>query len=358
MLLRSACLFTFAIASFSASAVTVRAVGPTPVAISGSGASELSDIAYSNGSWYAVGDQGNSLYTLNVAIDPSTGQIVGVPAATSSVSLLDAGGVAFSGGQDFEGLTNDGAGGLLLSGEASNSLYRYSVGGGMAIEITQPAAFANARGNLGLEAVTAGNGVVWTANEEALTTDGPTANSGTSTLVRLQQLSSGLAATSQFAYAVDAIPNTSFVAPQSQSGVSGLLLLPNNELLVLERRTEIDFINGLTFVNSIYRVDFAGADDTTSIAMLDNTVNTVAKELLWSDRFDDDNFEGLAFGPQLDNGETSLLLISDSGGGQNQSLFALAAADIGAVAVPSPGALVLLLSGLFGMRRNTRKQPI
>ena len=328
MLLRSIVYLALGVASFSASAVTVRAVGPSPVAVPGdSGASELSDLAYSNGSWYAVGDQSNSLYTLGITIDPVTGQIVGAPSVASSVSLLDTSGAAFVGGQDFEGLTHDGAGGLLVSGEASNSLYRYGVGGGMAVEILQPTAFANARGNLGLEAVTAGNGMVWTANEEALTTDGPIANdtsgpSRVSTLVRLQQLTSGLAPTSQFAYAVDAIPNTSFVASPSRSGVSGLLLLPNNELLVLERRTEVDFANGPTFVNSLYRVDFTGAEDTTTVAMLDATVNTVAKELLWSGRFVANNFEGLALGPQLESGETTILLISDNGSGQSQSVFA------------------------------------
>ena len=56
--------------------------------------------------------------------------------------------------------------------------------------------------------------------------------------------------------------------------------------------------------------------------MLDATVNTVAKELLWSGRFVANNFEGLALGPQLESGETTILLISDNGSGQSQSVFA------------------------------------
>jgi hypothetical protein len=133
-----------------------------------------------------------------------------------------------------------------------------------------------------------------------------------------------------------------------RSGVSDLLALPDGRLLVLERELGGTFIPD--FRNRIYLVDFTGATDTSAISSLNSATFTgLTKTLLWEGNFANDNFEGITLGPQLANGDYSIILVSDDGGGTNaQSLYALRISG-----VPEPGGLALLgLVGLLTMRRS------
>ncbi len=65
----------------------------------------------------------------------------------------------------------------------------------------------------------------------------------------------------------------------------------------------------------------------------------LAKTLLWQGDFGTSNFEGMTFGPTLADGWTSLLLVSDDGGGIRQDLYALAV-------VPEPSAWVMGAVGI------------
>ena len=65
----------------------------------------------------------------------------------------------------------------------------------------------------------------------------------------------------------------------------------------------------------------------------------LAKTLLWQGDFGTSNFEGMTFGPTLADGWTSLLLVSDNGGGIRQDLYALAV-------VPEPSTWVLGAMGI------------
>lgn len=81
--------------------------------------------------------------------------------------------------------------------------------------------------------------------------------------------------------------------------------------------------------------------------------------MLWEGAFLLDNFEGLALGPQLSGGATSLLLISDDGGSvgavsPNQSLYALTI-EFGDSLVAEPGGIPLFAAALLlgAARRRT-----
>jgi len=95
--------------------------------------------------------------------------------------------------------------------------------------------------------------------------------------------------------------------------------LPGGALLVLERAYGA---GGLR--NRLYEVDFAGATDVAALpSLVGATYQPVRKRLLWERQFPDTNYEGAALGPPLSDGGYSLILISDDGHGQRQTLYAL-----------------------------------
>ena len=94
------------------------------------------------------------------------------------------------------------------------------------------------------------------------------------------------------------------------------------------------------FRSRLYGVDVTAASDVTALASLTGGGFTpLAKTLLWEGNFGQSNFEGMTFGPTLADGWTSLLLVSDNGGGIRQDLYALAV-------VPEPSTWVLGALGI------------
>ena len=166
--------------------------------------------------------------------------------------------------------------------------------------------------------------------------------------MRLQRFDDMLTPDGQWAYITQPFPGTPFF-DQERSGVSDLLALPGGEPLVLERS-----FSSVLFRSRIYEVDFAGATDTPSIVNLDLTPFTpVAKTLLWERVGGTENYEGLTLGPMLDDGDQSLLLVSDNGGGSSQALHALRITH-----VPEPALLLQLEAGcglLLVMSRLRRR---
>jgi hypothetical protein len=155
----------------------------------------------------------------------------------------------------------------------------------------------------------------------------------------------------QWAYRTDAISADSPFTTAERSGVSDLLALPDGRLLVLERELGGAFVPD--FRNRIYLVDFVGATDTSAIGPLGTaSFAGVSKTLLWQGDFDNDNFEGITLGPQLANGDYSVILVSDDGGGTNlQSLYALRMTG-----VPEPGCTAVLgAMGLLALRGGRRR---
>lgn len=362
--LTSAVRSLLALALLPAPAVAVSIVDPGqgPVAIAddaGTTPHELSGLAWVQGtsSYLAVSDDQPRIHRLSVDLDPATGRITGA-STTGSLLLVAADGSPLPAGRDLEGVALEAGGStVLVSDESGPRLRAHALATGRTTGEIGPASdpalavFAGQRSNLGWESLTIApdTGVVWTANEEALTTDGPTgAGIDSNTLVRLQALTPGLAPAGQWAYRVSG-DVVSGALGNSHAGVSDLVALPGGQLLVLERSAGIVSFAptiDLTLRDRIFLVDFAGATDVTSLGALDGGGFTeTGKTLLWEGTFPDDNFEGMALGPELDGGARSLLLVSDDGASLHQSLYALRLVDL----VPEPASAALLASGLAAL---------
>jgi len=194
-----------------------------------------------------------------------------------------------------------------------------------------PALFKTRRPNRGPEAlaVEPDGSRIWTANEEALSGDGPAATADAGTVVRLVEIpipgpnnledggvahaASPAGSGRQFAYLVD--PPHDFVKLANMpplSGVVAIVALGNGRLLVLERSGG----PGLPpFENRLYLVDTTAACDVATIErdLATQTDTFLRKRLLWKDSLGC-NLEGLALGPALKDGTHVLAAIADNGG--------------------------------------------
>lgn len=162
---------------------------------------------------------------------------------------------------------------------------------------------------------------MWTANEEALSIDGPVATQAAGTVVRLQRIDDGGTSTSlgpSFAYQVKPIHAGS---SPDRSGLSDMAMLPDDTLVTLERSYNPGGFP--LFRSSIYQVNFAGATDIGGAAfnsgLVGKTYTPVGKTLLWSGAVggiagSGNNIEGLALGPSLTNGKWLLVGVADNAG--------------------------------------------
>jgi len=321
---------------------------------------ELSGLTYVGGNQYlAVGDSGGKLYNVTIDLNTATGQITGTPALGSSVVL--------AGSTDLEDLAYDPTDStVVVADETGPRVARYQLDGTqVGGDLTIPAVYADARGNLALESIARrDNGDLWIANEEALfkaggTNDGPKATQQQGTAVRITNLASG----KQWAYVTEP-SNGPFTIPFTdktveKSGLVSLLVLPDGKVLALER------VAGPGFTSRIFELDFSGATDVSSITDLDDDGDdqlndeawtAVDKTMLWETTQLQTNFEGMALGPQLDNGDHALILVSDDNGGGllKQNLYVVhLEGDI-----PEPGTLAMLgAMGVWLLKRRRRLVP-
>ncbi|HMO84943.1 MAG TPA: esterase-like activity of phytase family protein [Lacipirellulaceae bacterium] len=217
--------------------------------------------------------------------------------------------VTINGTLDFEGIayTNPVRHSVFLSEENNPGVREINLATGLALQtVAIPSVFtSHKRANRGFESLARSQDgtVMWTANEAALTVDGPLATAAAGTVVRLLRLDvngNSVAASSQFAYQVEPIHgSSSFGSPQS--GLSELTLLPDGTLLAVERSVAL---TSPLYLNRIYAVDFDGATDVSvgplAAGLTGQTYAPVSKQLLWSGAVDGasgQNMEGLALGP-------------------------------------------------------------
>ncbi|HEY2882681.1 MAG TPA: esterase-like activity of phytase family protein [Pirellulales bacterium] len=281
----------------------------------------LSGVAYCGGDdFISVMDNSNRLVKLKVTFNPD-GSI-----KTRSV----AGGHTITESRDYEGIAYTGPerNSVFISNEATPPpppLYEYNLdaSGSLLQTVKMPAVFMGQVDNRGLESLTrrADGKEMWTANEEALTGDGPTATATTGTVVRLVRMAvdgNHVTPSQEYAYLVD--PIHAGIGKPFCSGLSDLLVLPDGTLLTLERSA----MEGLpVFETRIYQVDFAGATDISQGALaeglLGKNYTPVKKTLLFSTANSEvgnrinENLEGLCLGPKLSEGHWAVLGVVDSG---------------------------------------------
>jgi len=300
--------------------VTDLAQGPVPLASGATGATNLSGLAWISGNqWIAIADKGAAAYPLTISLD-SRGRITGAALGAA---------IPLGGTGDGEGIAWDAVRGtLFVSDETGPAIREYPAAGGAALQsLAIPSVFSFARSNLSLESLSFDPvaRALWTANEEALSVDGPVAGFVEGTVVRLQRFDSSFAPSGQWAWITDPI-EANYGSPGRDvetSGVSDLVALPDGRMLVLERSS-----GGTGLRSRLYLADLAAADDTSGLAALaGGAFEPAGKTLRWSRNFLFQNFEGAALGPELPGGGRSLLLVSDDGSGLQQALLALVAHD-------------------------------
>jgi hypothetical protein len=282
--------------------------GPITLSSGDTGATEFSGLAWAGGCrFYAVSDNDGRLFPVNIRVDRATGSIL-----ERSVGE----GLQLDPAVDLEGIVYRGPGSVLVSDETGSAIREYSLSDGSMIQrLPVPPIFDQARRNKSLESLTAAAGMkaLWTANEEALKTDGPLSSFTEGTLVRIQKFDAHFEPVGQWAYRTDPIPGDIGRKGRDRevSGVSELVALPGGGLLALERA-----LGGATFLRiRLYLLDFASATDVSAIPKLDGAyVRPVGKRLLW-ERNGPHNFEAAALGERLDNGDRSLLLLADDSNG-------------------------------------------
>ncbi|MFM1903599.1 MAG: hypothetical protein RLZZ440_1499 [Planctomycetota bacterium] len=329
---------------------TVIDPGQGSVALSSgaTAAAELSGITHVGGTTYqAVGDNAAAtIWTLSISLDPASGWIgsAGVTGGIAAPAL----------GTDSEGIAYRAASGtVFVSDEVASTIGEFSLTTGSLVgSVNVPAIYtpSNVQSNMGLESLAFGPGGLWTTNEEALVPDGPLSTTTAGSWVRIQRFDASLAAIRQWGYRTDPITALNPFISAERSGVVDILPWTETELLVLER--ELGGAVVPQFRSRLYLVDTDTASDVSALATINaGGFTPLSKTLLWERSFAASNFEGMTFGPTLNDGSRSLLLISDDGGGLAQNLYALAV-------VPEPSLAMLgstaVAAGWLFVRRRSR----
>ena len=314
-------------------------------------AEELSGIAWMGGDRYvAVGDEHACLHFLSIRLDARTGRVTAAR-VERPLPLRDERGTPFpdsTEGPDREGIRYDrAAGAVWISNERTgcdasrSSLSRHSLSDGRRTRFitvdsdTALRIFATQRKNLGFESLTGREDgrETWIANEGPLRVDGGRAGESMGGVVRLVKLDGAMRPLAQFAYVVDPYPARIASPPLLRgydvSGLSDLLLLPDGRLIALERTFAGDSTGAASLRIRLYEADVSGATDVSlppyAKGLAGERYTPAAKRLLWEGRFGltNSNFEGIALGPRLRNGDRALLLLADNNGGAAEAIYAL-----------------------------------
>lgn len=297
--------------------ITDPGQGPVTLPKGDTGARETSGITWAGGSrYYIVSDKLGTAFPVAIALDPRSGTIT--HAAVER-------GLPLPGSTDLEGVAYDREHGtLLVSDEVGPAIREYDARDGRLVRsLNLPPIYRSARKNLSLESLAydPDDRTLWTANEETLAEDGPTANFASGAVVRVQRFDEERKPSGQWAYVTDPLAGDMLKPGRDieSSGVSDLVALPGGGLIALER----SYGSGGLRIR-LYEIDFAGATDIAALpSLMGASYSPLHKRLLWQQSFPNINYEGAALGPALADGARSLVLISDDGYQQRQALYAL-----------------------------------
>jgi hypothetical protein len=312
---------------------------------------ELSGIVWMGDDRYlAVGDAHAAIHRLTIRVNPRTGAILSaqtgdaMPLRDESGSRIpepamaeDREGIALDPGRGEVWIANE----QTLADKSMPSIEGYRLEDGRRIALVRCdsdsvlAVFAHTRPNRDFESLARSpdDSGYWTANEDALTIDGPAATASASGIVRLQRLDSAMRPGAQFAYRVDpwtaSIRSPMLLAGREVSGLSELIALPGGRLLALERAFSGD-VRGMANLRSrLYLVDPTGATNVSREPLRSGLAGKsfvpARKALLWQENWGltNSNFEGMTLGPTLEDGSRLLVLIADNNAGTMQALFTI-----------------------------------
>ena len=170
------------------------------------------------------------------------------------------------------------------------------------------------RDNLGFESLSLSDdgATLFFATEGPLVGDGPAADVDTPGVVRIRRVDLTTGRAEEFFYPLDAVstrpePSTGFRV----NGLSEMLALDRQRLMVLER----EFVVGVGHRVRLFLVDLAAATEVSGLDGPPGTEVRLAKKRQVLD-FKDlgievANYEGLAFGPRLEDGRATLVVVSD-----------------------------------------------
>ncbi len=262
-------------------------------------------------------DDGFMLFTID--IDRKTGNIKNVRLKQTLTNQ--------SAGRDAEDITFFApAQTLFLSGESDNQALEYDMSGKRTgRKLKMPKAFTGAGNRYGVEALTynAKTHTFWATTESTLKGDGrqAAADNHVKNKLRLQAFDEHLAPAGQYFYVMDA-PVAKKKTNRYAMGCSALTALDDGRLLVLEREFYVPGSKLGAFVNNKIYVVFPQKKDRVPTGTPWDEKKVIEKTLLCEWRthltlFEQSiaNYEGMCLGPQLDNGDQVILLVSDS---QNQ----------------------------------------
>ncbi len=311
----------------------------------------LSGISWMGGdSFLTVGDEHPCLHPIAVEVDSETGQIAAARFGRP-IPLLDSEGGSLADSaakKDREGLAVDAMTQTVwIANEwtgadtkrPSIALHQLTDGRMIRLIYTESdpmlLIFERLRYNLGFESLARrpGGAESWTANEGTISVDGRRASDSTRSVVRLQKFDDSMRPVAQYAYEVDPffarIRGPFFLVGTDVSGLSELIALADGRLLALERSFAADSTGAVNLRSRIYLVDTAGATDVSrgefAVGLVGKTYLPAKKTLLWeiNSGFTNSNFEGMALGKKLANGDQLLLLIADNDSGRSQALYSL-----------------------------------
>ena len=323
-------LFLLLLAGCATLPPTVSLLGPGPrvvphgVRVDSLNVGGLSALVHAEGDlYYALVDNEKGtparIFGLEIRVTPEGP----VAEPRSAIRLAGLDGDGFDG----EGLALTREGTFLVSSEKAPFLREVSAEGETTGETLRllpvPARFtAGVRENAGFEALSlsADGRTLWTANETALTQDAPDLDAAfygrhPVRLLRYERRGDSFAPAAELAYLVEPIERrgTGFKV----RGVVDLLPLPEGGLLSLER----EFVEGVGMKVQLFRVDTAGATDVSGVESLSGGGWTPVRKTLLYDfsSLAPDNLEGMAFGPELPDGDRTLILVSDDNFDEKQA---------------------------------------
>ena len=304
----------------------------------------LSGLDYdpAKGVYYAISDDRSDynparFYTLKL---PLTANTLGAPELLSVTTIQTPTGKPYPNRQTADADDEVPDGESIRLRAATNSLYWTSEGdaargkapfvremrldGSYVSQLALPAIFGfdagkktGVRKNLGPEglAFTPGGDTLWAAMEGPLIQDGPPPSVGsTGGPIRFTQfaVSSGQPIR-QIAYVADAIPKSSLIpGGPADNGVSEIWMASEQSMLVLERSYALGVGNSIR----LYQIDTQDGDDVIAMPKLEpGKFKPAAKRLLFDFASAGlpqlDNIEGMTRGPNLPNGNPTLIFVSD-----------------------------------------------